>query len=448
MKMKFLFILLTLSVLTANSVAQTITNRFEFGYADRAALSIPKEFSYNGVPYLMMYDNKASNTIKVYNEDLDVVKSITMKEDISFNYQLTYQDQVRDVVAVNEIDKNKFCEYESYNAFIERETSLNPNFKETDLIITDLGNGMRKISVNYSNEYIYGDNETYYSYYSYFGTKYPKVYYIDEGGKFVGYRVAYDVQYSDWRSAGTRVVECSKKQERIRLCNINLNQGDGKANSYFEVSQTLFNNDASFEYIIPKYKLSNNGNVSGYNQISYNNSSTEEIITKRSTVITEQKELALAGFQVVSDNGDVISDIEFDGGFEGQINIDHAFLITVGSNIYLAFDGYCNQENSTIFYKIDNTKSGIQKAKIAPSVMCVSPTIVDNGSIINVNFEDGNRQNSDITITSSAGAIVHRQRIPAGQTSTQLNANSPSGMYYISRIQNGEKKETKKIIIK
>ena len=40
---------------------------------------------------------------------------------------------------------------------------------------------------------------------------------------------------------------------------------------------------------------------------------------------------------------------DFDGGFEGNIYIEHAFVISIGKSKYLAFDGYCNNENATIF---------------------------------------------------------------------------------------------------
>ena len=441
-----LYTIIAMAALATTSAAQSITGRFEFGYADRAALSVPKEFSYGSVPYLVLVDNNDQNNIQVYDENLDVVKTIAMKESMPFNYQLTCQAETREVTAVNETYKNSYCSYESYEAFIQRESLVDPYFNESCLIIKDFGDGTRKITVDYTNSG-YTTNRQMYFAYDYFGMQYPKVYFIENSEGLTGYRVEYAVEYSEWQATGTTVNDYSADQDRIRLCNINLNNGDGRANSYFEVSQTLFNSDEGFEYILPKYKLSANGNVGGSYVIN-GGSDTEQITTQRSVVISEQKELALAGFQVLSEDGNVVSDITFDGDFEGSIDLDCAFVITIGNTTYLAFDGYSNGQSSTIFYKIDRSTSSIQKVKTAPSTMKLTPTVVNSGSTINVNFGDDNVKGSDLVVVSASGAAVQTYHVPAGQTSAQIQANTSAGMYCISRLQKNKAAETKKIIVK
>ena len=441
-----LYTIIAMAALATTSAAQSITGRFEFGYADRAALSVPKEFSYGSVPYLVLLDNNDQNNIQVYDENLDVVKTIAMKESMPFNYQLTCQAETREVTAVNETYKNSYCSYESYEAFIQRESLVDPYFNESCLIIKDFGDGTRKITVDYTNSG-YTTNRQMYFAYDYFGMQYPKVYFIENSEGLTGYRVEYAVEYSEWQATGTTVNDYSADQDRIRLCNINLNNGDGRANSYFEVSQTLFNSDEGFEYILPKYKLSANGNVGGSYVIN-GGGDTEQITTQRSVVISEQKELALAGFQVLSEDGNVVSDITFDGDFEGSIDLDCAFVITIGNTTYLAFDGYSNGQSSTIFYKIDRSTSSIQKVKTAPSTMKLTPTVVNSGSTINVNFGDDNVKGSDLVVVSASGAAVQTYHVPAGQTSAQIQANTSAGMYCISRLQKNKAAETKKIIVK
>lgn len=441
-----LYTIIAMAALATTSAAQSITGRFEFGYADRAALSVPKEFSYGSVPYLVLVDNNDQNNIQVYDENLDVVKTIAMKESMPFNYQLTCQAETREVTAVNETYKNSYCSYESYEAFIQRESLVDPYFNESCLIIKDFGDGTRKITVDYTNSG-YTTNRQMYFAYDYFGMQYPKVYFIENSEGLTGYRVEYAVEYSEWQATGTTVNDYSADQDRIRLCNINLNNGDGRANSSFEVSQTLFNSDEGFEYILPKYKLSANGNVGGSYVIN-GGGDTEQITTQRSVVISEQKELALAGSQVLSEDGNVVSDITFDGDFEGSIDLDCAFVITIGNTTYLAFDGYSNGQSSTIFYKIDRSTSSIQKVKTAPSTMKLTPTVVNSGSTINVNFGDDNVKGSDLVVVSASGAAVQTYHVPAGQTSAQIQANTSAGMYCISRLQKNKAAETKKIIVK
>ena len=92
--------------------------------------------------------------------------------------------------------------------------------------------------------------------------------------------------------------------------------------------------------------------------------------------------------------------------------------------------------------------SSIQKVKTAPSIMKLSPTVVNSGSTINVNFSDGNDKGSDLVVVSTFGAAVLSYHVPAGQSSTQILANISAGMYCISRLQKNKAAETKKIIVK
>lgn len=280
------YAIISMAALATTSAAQSITGRFEFGYADRAALSIPKEFSYGSAPYLVLADNNDRNTIQVYDENLDVVKTIAMKESMSFNYKLTCQRETCEVTAVNETYRDVFCSYESYEAFIQRETLVDPSFNESCLIIIDLGDDTRKISVDYTNNQFNTNSQMYFAY-DYFGMQYPKVYFIDSSEGLTGYRAGHAVEYSEWQAASTTVNDYSADQDRIRLCNINLNNGDGRATAYFEVSQTLFNSDEGFEYILPKYKLSANGNVGGSYVIN-GGSESEQITTQQTTVISAE----------------------------------------------------------------------------------------------------------------------------------------------------------------
>ena len=198
---------------------------------------------------------------------------------------------------------------------------------------------------------------------------------------------------------------------------------------------------------MPKFKLSTRGNIGVDNTVISDDDG--KIITSQSTVISDKKNLALAGFQVLSENGSVISDITFDSDFEGYLNVNYAFVITMGNNVYLAFDGSANGSRATIFYKIDRkNSSAIQKVKVAPSVMSLSPTIVRGGSTINVTFDDANEKGSEIVVVSASGASVKSYHVPAGQTSAQIQTNTSVGMHCVSRLQENKVTDTKKIIVK
>lgn len=284
--------------------------------------------------------------------------------------------------------------------------------------------------------------------YDYFGKKYPKVYWVLNNGRVTGYRTNYTVTYSEWKVVDTRIENRQKTLKRLRLCNINLNNGDGENDNFFEMSQTLFNEDEKFEYIIPKYELSSKGN--GYDIIVSPDPSDETITTTQTEIISENRYLTLTGFQIVSENGEIIKNLNFDSDFTGDIDTysDYAFVITIGSNTYLAFNGHSDSKSATIFYKIDRSSTDIKQVMKAPASMRLSPTIANKNAPINISFGDDNQSGSDIVVVSTNGAKVKKLTIPAGQTSAQMYISNNTGVYCVSRVQNNKVTDTRKVIIK
>lgn len=310
------FINLTIALTyVANVNAQTVTGRFNLGSPDNVALSIPKEFAYDNTPLILLYDNTDflyDNTIEhnllIYDENLDLKKTINLIGDKTFDFQLTYQDYTREVLSVDEKGKSAFCEYQSYKEFLNHEMLVEPSFDESQLIIKKQENGDSIIFFDYAYREL---NANMYFAYDYFGMKYPKIYFVCSNDKMTGFQTYYTIKYSDWEISDTHVEERHEPLKRLLLCNINLNNGDGKNNCVFEVSQTLFNEDEKFEYLIPKYNLSSEGNVSGGNPDS-EYSSDETIVTTQTKIISENRYVTLTGFQVVSENGDIVKDLNFE----------------------------------------------------------------------------------------------------------------------------------------
>jgi hypothetical protein len=322
---------------------------------------------------------------------------------------------------------------------------VDPSFDESLLTITEESNGDKLIVYNYSSSSIYNDYlENFYYGYSYFGTKYPRIYFRLKNDVMYRYTAYYSVKYGEWRVSGTHVEDKHYNYKRLYLCNINLNQGDGQANYYFEASQTLFNNDEAFEYILPKYVLSEGSNEPTY-QPTYDEQS---IVTTRSTIITKKSNVVLAGFQVVSSNGTVIRDLDFEQGFIGFSTPNNLFVVTIGEKTYLAFSGYQNGKSCTIFYLIDRQTTELRLVKTAPGSFVISPTIVDRNTPINISFGDNNKSGSDIIVYSTSGNQMQRQNVPAGEKTAQLSISANSGMFIVARQQKGKPVETKKIIVK
>lgn len=92
---KLLLSLYLLSFATVSDAQMIVTSRMELGSPYNYALSIPKEFSYNGKPLITMYDNSDEKNLLIYDENLNLVRQVDMTKSFSFDYSLTYQDEVR-----------------------------------------------------------------------------------------------------------------------------------------------------------------------------------------------------------------------------------------------------------------------------------------------------------------------------------------------------------------
>ena len=126
--------MMVLMTTTIAMQAQKTTNRIKLGNPYDAAITIPSEFSYGNIPMLTLYDYTDKN-ILVYNENLEQIKSIPLSNNLTFDYQLTYKDESRTIVSVNEISKTESSRYRSYLEFLEHERIVNPTFDESQLII-------------------------------------------------------------------------------------------------------------------------------------------------------------------------------------------------------------------------------------------------------------------------------------------------------------------------
>lgn len=433
-------ILSTALVLAMGDIASAqtiIPGNINFDYSP--SVSFPTEFSYDGKPRLMLWDDSDQKLWNIYDENLNKVKNVNMKS-LSFDYQLDVKTEEREIKSVDVVADREGSTY-SYNEFLWSNMNFDPRFSEDCLIFTNLDNGDQRVDIDYSK--LSESIGSYYYMENYFGNKYPHYYYIKHGDVITQHYVQYDISYTDWVDKGTTTESYTEELRPLRLENLNLNNNDTRLYMRFYLSQTLFNSDESYEYLVPKYKLVE-GTYSGGTSIV----DPSRIELTRSTVVSKKASLALCGFQVVSEDGNVLQDLMFDNYLGGSY-VNDPVVLTIGSNTYIAFDGRDSEGKSvTIFYKIDPTTSSIQKVRTVPGGMNLSSTIANKGADIQVNFSDNNEKGSEISVFSANGAKVKSLKVPAGQKTATFNVNGSAGMYLVNRAQNGKANETKKIVIK
>lgn len=442
MKRLFLYsLLLQISLIAA---AQTIVpHNLSLGSAYDYSLSIPKEFTYGGVPLLTMYDEENKN-VQIYDEDIQLIRTIDTSQEKSFDYQLTFQDEEREVKAVEVINEDFTLLGMNFHDWVEQIKRTDPNFTEDKLAIRTETNGDSLIMVDLENPY--SSVETMYFNYKYFGKQYPRRYWRCRNGQMYQYDATYLATYTDWHTAGTHVEQRQEPLRCIKLCDLNLNFGDERATTYFEVSQTLFNEDEEFEYIIPKYVLAEEG-FGGYTLMEPNedNYGDEPIVTKRSNIASEKSKLALAGFQIVSADGTVTNDLTFERNLTAYD--DKVFVISIGNKTYLAFSGYQNDKSCTIFYLVDKKTSSIKRHNIAPAALVAHPTIADKSEQITVELSEESRIH-ELSIVNSGGQTVKRIPVAPGQRQITIPATHLSTGMNIVHAKGAQGRNACKIIIK
>lgn len=110
----------------------------------------------------------------------------------------------------------------------------------------------------------------------------------------------------------------------------NMALGQSEEGPSFYVSQTLFNEDEGYEYIVPKYTIVEEGD-----DLSSVDPEYEIVLSRR--VLLSSGYPAQTGFRVMSSDGSVIKDIDFEEGFRlNEYSNDDQYLIVMGNKTYIA----------------------------------------------------------------------------------------------------------------
>ncbi len=193
------------------------------------------------------------------------------------------------------------------------------------------------------------------------------------------------------------------------------NTGDDELSSIF-FTQTLFNDDDEYEYLVPiKVKNTN----SWYDTV---------------------------GFRILSSNGEELSCIEFGDGLSGSTYENS--LLHIGDNYFLKFRLSNSDGDSFLaIYAIDKTATGVKQV-LKKKVLSITPTIVNSSEKVNINVE-GMARERVISVVSTNGGLAKQIAIPAGQSSVSLDTTGMSpGMYIVNVFDGKREYESCKMIVR
>ena len=247
------------------------------------------------------------------------------------------------------------------------------------------------------------------------------LYGIDEQFLYdAGTQYVVSVEYSEDRTAATmrvydnefnlkKTITPESVPSALHVQMLNANSADYT----IYLTQTLFNDDEKFEYLIEP----------------------------GSGTPTELK--------VVSEDGTVLQTLKFPAGVE--VYRDEIDLFVVGSNKYLRI-GVSVDENGNEYmnlYKINKDAKDPSKVSIAtaPMRVSVSPRMASRNQDINV-VAEGNGVR-EVIVTNAAGQVVYSTKVAAGENNVRISSRRlSSGLNVVSVKGADGKEENCKVIVK
>lgn len=180
------------------------------------------------------------------------------------------------------------------------------------------------------------------------------------------------------------------------------------------LTQTLFNDDEKYEYVV---EISEDGD-------NYN---------------------GMSGIKIVSEDGEVLQTVNFD-----ILEYSYVYIVKVGECVYLAFESVGSGDNLYLdLYKINKSANDPTKVSVAvsPTRISVSPRVAERSQDITVVVEgEGLRE---VVVTDAAGRIVYKTKAAAGQQTVKINSHKlSSGLNVVSVKGADGKSENCKVIVK
>lgn len=201
------------------------------------------------------------------------------------------------------------------------------------------------------------------------------------------------------------------------------------------LTQTLFNSDEKFEYILPKYRFVEE--VEEYDETGDNKADVRYIYNRIYT----------SGIEVVSQDGNVVYSFDFGKEYEDEIDIkvvlwgDKTYLCVGNEKIYGTCDMYLlNRESSNV--SLVKTKE-LKALKLFPSV-------AKKDSMVTIDLGDKTADNGGVIfVTDVNGRTMYTKRVEAGETSLKLPINGlASGLYVVSLRTPENSFEAAKLVVK
>ena len=455
---KTLLVVSALSVALA-SQAQILKPKSELGDM-RSPVPVPGMFTCDGKSRMSNYLDHGEKSVKIYDENLDVEKEFDLVLPNVETYAVTkYReplwknmpqfdkvvDFAIDPIAIEDMTADRIRDLrtnDGYYVLLGKEAVITETSRTATSVSFDIS--VNKDSLELSTDY----NGKLTGHYYIGKITYSLVDTLllngdrQQFGKYSGTLKYYGSSLTGaWKEAPEKSDVRSFDVEALALMYSDMVSPCEE--SYFLITQNLFNADKAYEYVVPicqqSVERTNETDLDGDGEV-------DQIVTWYG--------YACPGFKIMQDNGNVVATVMFDEGYilnryDRYLNFVHfenknyivANVQKTGS------DG--ETEYASIFYAIaPGDAASIKAVRTERTGLKATPELARKNEMVVVDFST--IENAKLlSVVNGNGQTVMQVPVANGQTSYRLNtSNLPAGLYVV-KVDNGKRMtESCKIVVR
>lgn len=199
-----------------------------------------------------------------------------------------------------------------------------------------------------------------------------------------------------------------------------------------KLTQTFFNNDDKWEYVVPVYEL----------QTTYD---------EGMDILGEENGKALVagyyyeddvqtGCKVVNEDGQTLFTLT------GRLA---TYLMLNGKRCVVTYTYYYDRGyGESTLYEINSEGTGLTKVAEQRGSMRVRPSVIGRNSTLTIQLGETDRD-GELSIMNANGQLVRQTKVEKGTEQVELNSgNLPQGLYQVTLRQQGQTKGSHKFIVR
>lgn len=275
----------------------------------------------------------------------------------------------------------------------------------------------------------YPSQEYNYYYFDIYKYKYPQYYYVWRKAENMVYRVNINYEARDYGFVGYGEPETETETRYPQLVDLYVHSEASNDMDDIVVSQTLFNTDAAYEWVMPILETVNVSYSNEYQQVS-------------------GTEVRCTGIKVISENGSTVATVKFPEGMYAY-NEPDIYLYDLNDTAFLiASVQKTENDYYYIVYELTNGGSSLKMVG-TPMSVSVSPRAPRVGENVTVSLGEPAGKDCVVEVVSTSGRTVLRRQMTAGATATSINtADFNKGIYVVTVKGEDKAREAAKIIVR